>query len=272
MRTRWMAVAVVVAGMWLAAAPAYAQKSDADWLAQCKEQRDGKFRHCEVRPVALAAGGLLHVDARPNGGVHVTGWDQAKVAGSARIQVQADNEADARALAGRIVIDTSTGTLRANGPQSGDGRSWAVSFVLSAPRHADVQADSVNGPVAISGIAGQVRATAVNGPISLRDVGGDVRARTTNGPVDIVLSGSAWDGAGLDAETMNGPVTLSVPDGYSAQLEAATVNGPLRLGIPVTVQGDILRGRTRSINGPIGAGGARIRVATTNGPVTIEKR
>jgi hypothetical protein len=272
MRTRWMLAAAMVAGVWLAGASVYAQKSDADWLAQCREQREGRFRYCEVRPVTLAGGGLLHVDARPNGGVQVTGWDKAAVAGSARIQVQADDESDARGIAGSIVIDAGSGTLRADGPQARDGRSWSVNFVLSAPRRADVQVDALNGPIAIGGISGQIRATTVNGPVSLKEVGGDVRARTTNGPLNIVLSGNSWDGAGLDAETMNGPVTLAVPDGYSAQLEAGTVNGPLRLGIPVTVQGEIPAGRNRTINAPIGAGGARIRAVTTNGPLTIEKR
>jgi len=272
MRTSRMLTAAMVGGVWLAGASAYAQKSDADWLAQCKQQQEGQFRYCEVRPVTLAGGGVLHVDARPNGGVHVAGWDKAGIAGSARIQVQADSEADARGVAGSIVIDTSSGTLRADGPQTREGRLWSVSFVLSAPRRADVQVDAVNGPVAISGISGQIRATTVNGPVSLNELGGDVRARTTNGPLTIVLSGDSWDGAGLDAETKNGPVTLAVPDGYSAQLEAGTVNGPLRLGIPVTVQGELPVGRNRTINAPIGAGGPRVRAVTTNGPLTIEKR
>ena len=272
MRTRWMLAGAMAAGVWLAGASAYAQKSDADWLAQCKEQRGSQFRHCEVRPVTLAGGGLLHVDARPNGGVQVTGWDQGTIAGSARIQVQADGEAEARGIAGSIVIGASSGTLRADGPRTGDGQSWSVSFVLSAPRRGDVQIDALNGPVAISGISGQIQATTVNGPMSLKELGGDVRARTSNGPLDIVLSGSSWDGGGLDAETSNGPVKLAVPDGYSAQLEAGTVNGPFRLGIPVTIQGEIPVGRHRLINAPIGAGGPRIRAVTTNGPVSIEKR
>jgi hypothetical protein len=42
--------------------------------------------------------------------------------------------------------------------------------------------------------------------------------------------------------------------------------------IPVTAQGELPVGRVRSIKAPIGAGGAPIRVATTNGPLSIEKR
>jgi hypothetical protein len=90
--------------------------------------------------------------------------------------------------------------------------------------------------------------------------------------LSIVLTGPAWNGDGLDAETHNGPVTITVPEGYSAQLEASTVNGPLRSDIPITLQGDLSHHRVRSINTAIGGGGARIRAVTTNGPLVIEQR
>lgn len=272
MRTTWTLAATLVAGVWLAGNAANAQKSDADWLAQCKEQDGDRYRYCEVRPVTVPVTGALRVDARPNGGVQVTGRDQANVAGSARIQIQADNEADARAIAGQIVIGTGSGALRADGPKSSDGRSWSVSFVLSAPRHIDLVIDALNGPVGIAGVTGQIKATTTNGPMSLSDLGGNVHARTTNGPLNISLAGTSWTGEGLDAETRNGPVSVTVPDGYSAQLEASTVNGPLHLGIPVTIQGELPAGRNRSIKAPIGSGGAPIRAVTTNGPVSINKR
>jgi hypothetical protein len=272
MRTRWIFAALIVTTSGLAGSHALAQKSDADWLAQCKEQSSGRFRHCEVRPVALPGGGPLRIDVRPNGGAQVSGWAQANVAGSARIQVQADSEAEARGIAGQIVVGGTSGTLRADGPMSGDGQSWSVSFVLSAPRHTDLEIDAVNGPIGITGISGRITATTTNGPISLGELGGNVRARTTNGPLSIVLTGTSWEGEGLDAETRNGPVSVAVPDGYSAELDARTVNGPFRLGIPVTAQGELTGGRVRSIKAPIGAGGAPIRVATTNGPLSIAHR
>jgi len=266
-----MVVAAAVACLGLAGSGAYAQQADAEWLAQCRSQHGGQSRYCEVRPVSWPAGGPIRVDARPNGGVQVTGWDQATVAGSARIQVQAGSEAEARELATRIVIDTAGGTLRADGPKGTDGRSWSVSFVLSAPRRSDLEINAVNGPVAISGISGRIQANTVNGPMSLQELGGDVRSRTVNGPLTIVLHGNAWQGAGLDAETQNGPVTIQVPDGYSANLDLGTVNGPLRLGIPVTPE--LAPGsHPKSVNTAIGAGGPPIRARTQNGPVAVEKR
>ena len=43
------------------------------------------------------------------------------------------------------------------------------------------------------------------------------------------------EGAGLDAETQNGPMVLYVPEGYNAQLETGTTNGPMSIGFPITV-------------------------------------
>jgi hypothetical protein len=40
----------------------------------------------------------------------------------------------------------------------------------------------------------------------------------------------------------------------------------------IPTQGEIPGGRVRSIDAPIGSGGARIRAVTTNGPLSIEKR
>jgi hypothetical protein len=109
-----------------------------------------------------------------------------------------------------------------------------------------------------------------NGPLALREVGGDVYARAQNGPLSVSLTGDGWQGAGLDAETRNGPVTLSLPEGFNAQLEAGTQNGPFSSDIPlsVTLQGRLRRG---PIATTLGSGGAPIRVITTNGPMVIRR-
>jgi DUF4097 and DUF4098 domain-containing protein YvlB len=106
-----------------------------------------------------------------------------------------------------------------------------------------------------------------NGPLSLTDLAGDVHARATNGPLAVRLSGSRWDGQGLDAETTNGPVTLSIPAGYNASLTTGTVNGPMNIDIPVTVQGRFPRQFTTQL----GTGGAPIRAVTTNGPIVVRR-
>src|SRR6267143_575631 len=79
--------------------------------------------------------------------------------------------------------------------------------------------------------------------------------------------GPRSDGAGLDAETQNGPADLRIPEGYNAKIDFGTVNGPMSVAFPLTVT---INGRiTDRISTTLGSGGAPIRVVTTNGPMTV---
>jgi hypothetical protein len=112
--------------------------------------------------------------------------------------------------------------------------------------------------------------SAQNGPITLSGVGGDVHASTQNGPLHVRLTGVRWNGAGLNAETRNGPVQLAIPEDYNARLETGTVNGPMQSDFPLTVT---LGGREswRRLATTLGSGGPLVRVVTTNGPVTLKR-
>ena len=139
---------------------------------------------------------------------------------------------------------------------------------MYVPRRFDLDLEAHNGGLGVSGVSGKLDLrTCERLARRIAMIGGDVRARTQNGSLNVRLSGNAWDGAGLDAETRNGSVRLSVPERYAASLEVGTVNGPIRTDIPVTVSGRI----SRELNIPLGGGGKPIRVHTTNGPVTISR-
>jgi hypothetical protein len=244
--------------------------ADARWMAQCRDQDDAwRAKACEVRVVSLAKGGVITVDPGRNGAAAVEGWDRDSIEVHARIQAQGATDSDAATLARSIKILASGTTIGAEGPDAGRRQSWSVSFIVYAPRHSDLKLDTYNGPIGVRDVTGRMTLTAYNGPISLTGVSGDVRARTTNGPLEIELVGARWEGAGLDAETTNGPVNLAIPDNYSAQLEFGTVNGPMTVGFPLTVT---IQGRVgRRIATRLGAGGAPIRAVTTNGPVEIRR-
>jgi hypothetical protein len=246
-----------------------AQESDEEWLARCRSDRwhDERARFCEVRELGFRPGtGTLEIDADQNGGIAIIGWERDSVAVSARIEVEARTDDRAREIAQATRVTASARGIRTDSPGIRDS-GGAVSFVVYVPRRVSITADTYNGPVSARDVAGELVLRAHNGPIVLRGVGGDVRARTTNGPLNVVLDGDRWDGRGLDAETQNGPVTLTVPDGYSARLETGTINGPMRIGIPITVRGRI----DRRITTELGTGGPTVRVITTNGPVVVRR-
>jgi DUF4097 and DUF4098 domain-containing protein YvlB len=143
-------------------------------------------------------------------------------------------------------------------------------YVIKVPRNSDLDLRTVNGPLAVRNVRGRIIANTTNGPISLTDVAGDVNVKATNGPVSVRLSGTRWEGAGLSAETTNGPVSLSIPRDYNAALETGTENGPFVTDVPLTVT--MVGRRSSRINTKLGDGGAPVRVVTTNGPVSIHRR
>jgi DUF4097 and DUF4098 domain-containing protein YvlB len=252
--------------------PAAAQDEDRDegnWVTRCQSwNRDSRrVNFCEERVVRMAAPRKLSVDGRENGGVSVRGWDGADVQVRQRIQAWAESDAAARQVAQAVRVHTAGGEIYADGPDNSRGSGFAVSYVVYVPRNLDLRVETRNGPVSVKGVSGEMELSAQNGPISLDRVGGDVRARAQNGPLTVRLAGTRWSGEGLDAETTNGPVTLSVPRDYSATLTTGTVNGPMNIGIPVTVQGRFPRQFTTQL----GSGGAPIRIVTTNGPVQVQR-
>jgi hypothetical protein len=236
---------------------------DGDW------GDDSRARYCEVRDAGFKPGGAVSVDPGVTGAIRIVGWDRDSVAVTSKVQTQAETDADARALAQQIRVVISDGTIRAEGPATRRRESWIVSFEVSVPRRTDLNAQTVNGPISVAGVTGKMDLTAVNGPLSLDAVGGDVHARTTNGPLVVTLDGDTWDGRGLDSQTSNGPVELTIPAHYSAHLETGTVNGPMSFDFPITVQG---RFSGRSIETDLGNGGPTVRATTTNGPLTVRRR
>lgn len=246
------------------------EESDARWLARCEEHGDrDRATFCDVvvetvdDPAATIA-----FDGGRNGGVLYEGWDQDRMEVHARIQAHGETDAAARELARAVRLELAPGGGRAIGPED---KGWSVVFHVFVPRRANLEATANNGPVAAEGVRGRIRLETRNGPVDLDDVGGDVTARTRNGPVNVTLVGTTWEGEKLDAESRNGPISLSIPAGYAAVLETGTVNGPFSTEIPLQVQ--LQPGQTpRRFQAVLGGGGPLVRVVTTNGPAKIRGR
>ncbi len=243
--------------------------SDAD---PCRDNNSGDRdyeRHCEVRESTIPAG-PLNVDAGQNGGVSIEGWDRNEIRVRAIVQASAPEAADARSLAGQVQVQSGGGRVYSTGPDSGRRQWWSVSYRINVPRKNDLDLRANNGGITVVGVSGNVRFDTTNGGVRLQDVGGRVNGETRNGGLNVTLSGTKWDGEGLDVETSNGGVNLMIPDGYNAELETRTVNGGLRIDFPITVQGELTS--RRGISTTLGSGGPLVRVRTTNGGVTIRRR
>lgn len=230
---------------------------------------DDYYRTCDVREETMAAGPLT-VDAGHNGGIQVEGWDRNEIRVRAVVTANARSEAEAKQLASAVQVQVGGGKVSATGPTTERRQWWSVSYRINVPRRNDLDLNANNGGVSITGVSGTIRFDTTNGGVRLNDLAGDVRGETRNGGLTVNLSGDRWDGVGLDVETSNGGVTLTIPDGYNADLTTRTVNGGFRTDFPMTIQGEL--SPRQGITTTLGSGGAPVRVRTTNGGLRINKR
>jgi DUF4097 and DUF4098 domain-containing protein YvlB len=229
---------------------------------------------CTLTELKVPVTQRLDIEAGPNGGVSVKGWNRQEVWVRARIDTGSkQGEAAAKDLAKQVTVEANAGRIGAKGPASGKGEQWwSVSFEIFVPHKMDLQATTVNGGVNLADVEGQLRFRTMNGGVNLARVAGDVQGRTMNGGVNVDLEGARWNGQGLDVTTTNGGVNLVVPASYSANLRAATTNGGFTSDFGTPSREEQRGWARKEYERILGNGGAPVKVMTTNGGVRIKKK
>jgi len=166
-----------------------------------------------------------------------------------------------------ITIETELG--ESDGWWSHGGSGGQVTYEITVPSGITLDSvETVNGNVDISGVTGKVVAESVNGDLDISNLAGDVRLSTVNGGIEADFDKLEGDQS-VKAETVNGRVTLVLPDDADCEISADTLNG----GINAKDFGlDADKGFVGSdLNGKIGSGSARVNIDTVNGGIKIKK-
>jgi DUF4097 and DUF4098 domain-containing protein YvlB len=140
-----------------------------------------------------------------------------------------------------------------------------VKFTVRVPARVALIGRTVNGGIDASRLNGDVVLSTVNGSVTFSTTG-EGRAKTVNGSIKGEMGQANWSGT-LDVNTVNGGITLALPDGLNTDVKITTVNGDIQSDFPVTVSGAMTR---RKLEGTIGAGGRLLSIGTTNGSVTLK--
>ena len=178
-----------------------------------------------------------------------------------KIEIEISHSAD------EIVVETELGG--SNRWYSHGSNSGSVKYEVIVPVGTQLDTvDTVNGNVNISGVSGKVVAESVNGDLDISDLAGDVGLSTVNGSIDAVFS-RLEDEQRVKAETVNGRVTIKLPENADVEVSADTLNG----GISASDFGlEVEKGFVGSdLNGKIGNGRARLNIDTVNGGIKIRK-
>lgn len=160
---------------------------------------------------------------------------------------------------------------RANECAPGDGgrmnvqnNDTQVTFYVKVPPGVEFRGKTVNGDIEALDLESDVFVRTVNGDVEV-STSGFAEATTVNGSIDAVL-GAADRSEGLRFSTVNGSITLDLPDDVNADVNARWVNGGLETDLPLTFTGRISR---HSAQGMLGEGGPRLDLKTVNGSIRI---
>jgi hypothetical protein len=180
----------------------------------------------------LVAGGTpLRLHAPDSSGLRDTGWDKAD------FEITAFKVARDAATLSRISVSAPKGGRLRLGRRRGRGRCLLLRESAegrgSRPHgreRADdppgldgtVSARLENGPPSLSGGHGTVDVDGTNGPVSFRNASGEWTFKVANGPLSARLAGTGWDGKGLVAVTVNGPLTVSLDPRFVSGLRVSS--------------------------------------------------
>lgn len=153
-----------------------------------------------------------------------------------------------------------------NGRMNNTNNDVEVDFEVRVPSGVAFTGRTVNGSVRATGMSANVVGTTVNGSVRVATTG-LAEASTVNGEVDVTMGRANWSNE-LDFSTVNGSITLTMPENVSADVEASTVNGSFASDWPMTVRGKF---GPKRIRGQIGSGGRELTVTTVNGNIELRK-
>jgi DUF4097 and DUF4098 domain-containing protein YvlB len=225
---------------------------------------------------------ILELNAADRGHIRVRGWDRADYSVETCKIAAAETRGAAEQMARGISVAHTAGRISYSGP-AGDSAEWMAVFFIHAPRDASLNLEATNGPIEVRGVNGSVKLRATNGPIAIAECGGTVEAHTTNGPIafsgdrgevhlnaqngpiSLKLGAETWNGAQLEARTINGPLAVSLPENFRSGMRLET-SGHTPVSCSAAPCRNAWRdGRTMQMNGT----NDTIRMSTENGPVAI---
>lgn len=243
-------------------------------VARAEGGDDDQFREEFHQTYKLSADG--HVSLKNiNGAARIIAWDRDEV------QVDAVKHARSRERLEEATIDVQATSdavsIRTRYPSDElrwdsdrpDNNPASVEYTLTVPRRALVdQVELINGGLDVEGLAGSVKATCINGRLSARNLTGEARLSTINGAL-VAEFDQLEDAKAITLNSVNGTVDLIVPAGANASVKADTVHGTITNDFGLTSKRGEYVGE--SLDGQIGAGGARVKLSNVNGVIRIRR-
>ena len=233
---------------------------------------DYSFKDSFQRTGAFSPTGLVAVQ-NVNGGIEIRTWDKNEILIEGEKSAKTEDELKAIELT--IDLSESRAAIKVRLPKrsggwfSGQTIRASVRFTLTVPATAVLdRITTVNAGVSVNGARGRTQIETVNGNIHATDLGGSARIKTVNGRINAAFASVA---AGQESSfgTVNGSITIALPQGAGVALRTSVVNGHINCDFPLTLTASSSH---RHLSGTIGDGRASLAAETVNGSIHIAQR
>ncbi|MBN1392277.1 MAG: DUF4097 family beta strand repeat protein [Sedimentisphaerales bacterium] len=200
----------------------------------------------------------------PAGGKLTAQIEKPKLTACQRIDISLDvtvpdtSGADVTTHNGALKIKNLTGQIK-GATHNGKITAEKISGTIELKTH--------NGDVWCKEVAGNTQLQTHNGSVTCEDVSGDINLRTHNGSAKAFYSDSAQPICSVSMVSHNGGVSITTPPSFSAKVDASTHNGSINTDLPMTVKGNITKGK---LTGTIGTGEGSLYLETHNGSISIK--
>jgi DUF4097 and DUF4098 domain-containing protein YvlB len=174
----------------------------------------------------------------------------------------------------REEVGESTVRVESRPPRFNGMNGLQIEWTVKVPKGVVLDLRTVNGGVRLNRITNEVHAKTTNGGIQGDKLDASVlEATAVNGGIEIGLAQPLESSDSIEVETVNGGVTLTLPNESKATIEARCVNGGVHvddLDIKREDQSNDFE-RKRRLSGTMNGGGASVKLNTTNGGIHISR-
>jgi DUF4097 and DUF4098 domain-containing protein YvlB len=156
---------------------------------------------------------------------------------------------EARGVHGALRLESSGGSVRGEG--------------IDGP----VYADTSGGSLTLETVGGDITASSSGGGVHIQGAAGHVKAGSSGGPVQVAFA--VGNSKGGDLDSSGGGVVATLDPAAGLDVDASSSGGSVHCDLPITIQG---HASSDTLRGKLNGGGALLRLRSSGGGITINRR
>lgn len=239
----------------------------------------------------FGAGGTVAIAGAPNGSIRVVGTGKNEIEITAKIELQAESEADLATLAAVTTFITDESNVRTGiisvgiHNKFGNKAAWKkfpkklktsayrIDYVISVPHYCDLEIDGGKGELSITNVEGSMRVNFLETNATIEVAGGNAVVTVENGTVDVYFGGRTWRARSANLQVGKGNLNVRLPSIFSADIDAIILRtGSIENTLPDLKPRDRkVPFSDKAIMAKAGVGGVPLKFAVGDGILKLER-